>query len=575
MSRGGGLRWLAALAIGMVATVAVVRGQRSQGLVRDEVVYMNAGSRYVRWWIDLVDGKEGMTERPGIASHFGGPRSTDNNREHPPLMKTLFGLSKLVVHDELGWASRITAYRLPTALCFGLLCALVVLFAAAVFGLAEAVLAGVLTACLPRTFFHAGLATFDVPMMTFWFATLYAHHRALASGGWRVGLGLVFGLALATKHNALLLPLALGAHHAFVSWQLTARSAEPGGGAGAGLGARLQRVVPTLWRRQLWGLVALVTLGPLFLIAVWPWLWFEPFAHIREWIGFHLDHVHYNFEYLGRNWNAPPFPWHVPLVTILTTIPVATLLATAVGAVTLIGRARAGHAADPDRAPTALLVLSAVVAVGPFVFGRSPIFGAEKHFAAAFPTLTIFAGVGIVAAARRATVALWGPAARPWLGRAAIAILGGLVGLAALTETAMAQPYALSHYNALAGGPAGGADRGMNRQFWGYAARGALPWLNDRLLTYGTAPPHPVYSHDASPAWPVYREEGLLHPELPDAGHERAGIAASHFALVIHELHFNRHDYLIWQAYGTTRPAYVLTFRGVPLVSVYERPPLP
>ena len=47
---------------------------------------------------------------------------------------------------------------------------------------------------------------------------------------------------------------------------------------------------------------------------------------------------------------------------------------------------------------------------------------------------------------------------------------------------------------------------------------------------------------------------------------------ASQIALVIHERHFNRHDYLIWTEYGTVRPSYVLTYGGVPLVSVYVRP---
>ena len=56
------------------------------------------------------------------------------------------------------------------------------------------------------------------------------------------------------------------------------------------------------------------------------------------------------------------------------------------------------------------------------------------------------------------------------------------------------------------------------------------------------------------------------------AGREAAGIARSKIALVIHEKHFVRHDVLVWAAYGTTQPAYVLTLDGVPLVSVYVRP---
>ena len=53
---------------------------------------------------------------------------------------------------------------------------------------------------------------------------------------------------------------------------------------------------------------------------MWPWLWFDTFTHIKQWLDFHMSHVHYNFEYLGNNWNAPRFPWHVALVTTLFTV---------------------------------------------------------------------------------------------------------------------------------------------------------------------------------------------------------------------------------------------------------------
>jgi hypothetical protein len=73
-------------------------------------------------------------------------------------------------------------------------------------------------------------------------------------------------------------------------------------------------------------------------------------------------------------------------------------------------------------------------------------------------------------------------------------------------------------------------------------------------------------------AWHDYIRLGRLPTTMPDSGNELAGVRASAWALVIHELHFNRHDYLIWDAYGTVQPVYVLRFDGVPIVSVYQRP---
>ncbi len=543
-----------------ITLAAVVVAQREQGIVRDEVVYMRHGSRYASWWLALARGDDEMLTESSITAHFGGPGATDNNREHPPLMKTLFGLSERLFHHRLGWTSELTAYRLPTALAWSLLVLLVYCFAARVWGYAEGLMAAVLLLLVPRPLFHAGLATFDAPIVTTWFIAIYCYFKGLTDKRWCVAAGVAFGLCLATKHNAILLPVALLVHYLWLGvWSQREQLGE--GGARA-----LRAALRGITHRQPLLLACLALLGPAVLILLWPWLWFDTLAHLRAWIGFHLHHVHYNFEYLGSNYNHPPFPWHVALVTTLLTVPVATLAAALVGAAAVASRAWAGRAADPGRAPALLLVLSAGVSMGPFFLGTTPIFGAEKHWAPALPSIAIFAGIGVVWAGRHAATLC---AARHWLAARGGVVLRALVMLsvagAGLAETVSAQPYALSSYNALAGGAPGGADLGMNRQFWGYAARGVLAWLRAQE-------PGLVYSHDASPAWPLYIDAGLLPAGFGDAGHEAAGIGRSRYAIVVHEKHFRRHDFLIWQSYGTVQPAYVLTVQGVPIVSVYARP---
>jgi hypothetical protein len=565
---------LVALAAGAFAAVALA--QRDVGVARDERVYIDHGRRYARWWIDLLDptgagGERGVLSEKRITATFGGPRPTDGNREHPPLMKTLIGLSQIALHDELGWSSQITAARLPAAAMNALTVAMVFWFGAAVWGYGAGLVAALLVLLLPRAFFHAGLATFDAPVVTVWLATLLAYYRALGSRWWCAGLALAFGLALATKHNALLLPGVIGLHYAYLAWRRS-RSAGP-----TSIGGRLLAFVRGAGQVRPLVFAALAA-GPLVLVAVWPWLWFDSIAHVRDWITFHTSHVHYNFEYLGTNYNHPPFPWHLVLVTTLFTVPTATLVAAAMGAVHLAGRAARRTSADPDRAPALLLVVSAAIAMGIFLVPSTPIFGAEKHWAAAIPSLCLAAGIGVVAASDRLMNNLvawrWVPAGAAGFARTgAVASLAALVVTAALSETAAAHPYALSHYTALAGGPPGGADLGMNRQFWGVSARGVLPFLNQFAPGPGE-PPVQVYSHDAQPAWGLYRRAELLSPGLPDAGAEASGIARSQIALVIHERHFARHDYLVWDRYGTVQPSHILTTFGVPIVSVYVRPDL-
>jgi 4-amino-4-deoxy-L-arabinose transferase-like glycosyltransferase len=578
-------RWITALALAVGAFALVMTAQKDLGVARDEVVYMAHGSKYAAWWSGALSGK-GMVNEAAITAHFGGPGATANNREHPPLMKTLMGFSEKWFHRDLGWAGSISAYRMPSAAMNALLIALVFLFASGIWGYAAGVIAALLTLFLPRAFFHAGLAAFDAAMVTMWMATLMAYYRALGSRRWCVALGLVFGLALATKHNAVMLPAVMLAHYVWVSlWSQGDALRQPG------IKARIRAAARGLWSTQPWIAPALVVLGPLVLIATWPWLWFDTLDHLREWMRFHLTHVHYNYEYLGENLNAAPYPWHVPIVTTLLTAPVVTLLAATCGAGALVRRVMDRHdtgqvqvqvqvQVHDEHAPGLLLVLSAGVAMGPFLLGSVPIFGAEKHWAPAMPAICMLAGLGVVAAVELAVARLLRPGTRletlargriKGITAAAVLLTGTLAIAAAAVETAAAHPYALSHYNALAGGAPGGADLGMNRQFWGYAARGALPYLNQQANEAGQ-PATPVYTHDAAPAWGVYRSAGLVSAKLPDAGHETAGIARSKLAIVIHERHFNRHDYLIWDAYGTVQPVYVLTFQGVPIVSVYARP---
>jgi len=550
---------LAGWALAAATAILVLVNQREVGIARDEVVYMQAGARYADWWIGLVTLRHGI-RAASVTAAFGGPGPTDNNREHPPVMKTLFGLSARLVHGALG-VDEVTAYRLPSAVLHGALVLSVYGMVLELWGAAAAVIAAVLLALLPRALFHAGLACFDAPSMALWFLTVRAYARGL-DRRWPWQVGVAWGLALGTKHTALLLPFALGAHY-LVLGAIAWRGVAPGL-RDATRAARARAFVRNVLGHRGRVLASLAVLGPITLYLVWPWLWFDPVHHVRDWLAFHLGHVHYNYEYLGRNWNAPPFPWHVALVTTLFTVPAATLAAAVVGAgVWIAERGRA------PGAPALLLAMSAAASIGPFLLGTTPIFGAEKHWMPALPTICIAAAVGAAWAGRAAAGAIERSVARRVPETAAIGVVAGCVALAAAVETQLAEPYALTWYSALAGGAPGGADLGMNRQFWGVAVRGELPRLAAEARPSG---PTYVYTHDASPAWGIYQREGRVPRTVVDAGWEQAGIDRSDLAVVIHELHFNRHDYLIWNAYGTVRPIDVLTADGVPIVSLYRRP---
>jgi len=69
-------------------------------------------------------------------------------------------------------------------------------------------------------------------------------------------------------------------------------------------------------------------------------------------------------------------------------------------------------------------------------------------------------------------------------------------------------------------------------------------------------------------AFRILAHDGLLPENIVPTG----SIADADYALVHHEKHFLDVDVQIWSTYGSVQPAYVLTYDGVPIISVYENP---
>lgn len=531
-------RWIAALIGGLVTGVTLACSS-GQGITRDEAYYMEAGERYVRYYEDVLTGRLSQPfASPTIARYWG------YNAEHPPLMKVLYGVSWRVGHGALSLMPEVTAFRLPTAAAFGLLCALIYLFFVTALGSRRGALAAALLMfAQPRAFFHAQTAAFDLPAAALWLAVTLAYWRALGSESWRAAIatGLVFGLFLSTKLQSFLLPLALLAH-----W------------AGLALVRRAEgRRGPTLRP-----LVMMGALGPVVMLALWPWLWHHTLARLRVYLDFHWRHPHYHFEYLGRSYDHPPYPWHEPLGMLLLTAPIVLLALAAAGTALLCRPSSPLRAGADDRSTRALLLFAGGPPVAIFVLGALPIYGETKHWLATMPFLALCAGYAVdrLGAGLERECGLGGDG---WRQTATSALLILLAVAPAAVETWRSHPYGLSYYNALAGGAPGGADLGMNRQYWGYSVKGVLPWLNANLR-----PGARLFLHDANhEAYERYVRARQLRPDIVDAG----GLSATEAALVVHEKHFAAVDYAIWEAYGHVGPAEVLTLDGVPLVSVYVR----
>lgn len=530
-----------AWALAVVTLACLWATQRPIGYMRDEGYYFTAGQSYEEWFVDLGnDFSHGSFAHPftdeAITRHW------QYNSEHPVLIKTLFALSHLVFHRWLHWLDDSTAYRLPAFFISALLSwALFWLTRPA--GRVAATIAPLLFWAVPRHFFHGHLAAFDMPVVATWclFFLFYARAIETGKGAWIAGV--VFGLALATKHNALFLPMVVVLHWVITDGRNIWR---------AGWRGFLGRVPKPMW--------AMALLGPTILYLHWPYLWHHPIDRVSAWLNFHLKHVNYSWQYFGTVLREPPFPHEYPIMLELLTVPAATLVVILIGGVLMALRGGAwisprlravvGEATTRDW----LVGIGAIVAIAPFTEGSVPIFGGVKHWMAA-PALACVFGAEAIAVLGRGL----------WLERAtqAAAGLAALVLLPGFWADAHFHPFGTSAYNEIAGGASGGAALGMQRQYWSNNVTSVLPWLNEH------APPNArVYFHEVNyESYVAYQRNGHLRQDIRYAnGPEDAAIA-------VYQYHqeFRDREFQIWTEFKTRTPVLTFTIDEAPQIVVYER----
>lgn len=539
-------RWLA-LGLAALYCALLVWTARDLGYARDEGFYFRASESYAGWVQLLLRAPSEALERRAVDAAWGV------NPEHPPLLKTLFGLSHWLLFQKAHFfREEGTSFRFPGMVLSSAGVGLIFAWGSQAISRRAGTFAALAYAFVPTTFYHAHLDCFDAPIASLWLAVAFAYWQSLHAdprvrGRWAVATGVLFGLSLASKHNSWFLPIAFGAHVV-----LSRGRALVGDVRGEGL--RLPRA-----------LVWMAVLGPPIVVALWPLLWWDGAARFAFYVRFHLAHEYYNMEFLGRTWFAPPMPLGYAWVMTAATVPTVTLLASVAGAG--LAARDAVRADDARSRDTAILwAICVFVNYGAWLSPQTPIFGGTKHWLTAYPFLCLFAGRGFEACVRALEDRLpdaAGATDRPFWRHALIAGLLALTTAPSIVGSLRAHPWGLSAYGPLVGGAPGAADLGLNRGFWGYQT-GAVVALLDTL------PPNAsVYVHDTTyDAFRMLQRDGRLRADLRPAW-SPAGADA---ALYHHEQHMAGVEQQIWMVFGTTAPTVVKGLDGVPIVWVYVRP---
>ncbi len=424
-----------------------------------------------------VDERFNVVQGVGLADRFfagdlaGFRRIDEQLPDHPPLGRLWIG-----VCHEVAWllcppanpvppgpAGRVVPYsaacaRTGPATGFAALVVLVGVTASRWYGRWGGAAAALALVLMPRLFGHAHLAALETLVnLSCTAAVLYLAEKWGAPailrgdtaatpprpGRWNHPLvtaatgGLLFGLALLTKVQAILLPFPVAV------WAL--------------LGMR-RRAVPLL---TAWGLAGLAVF-----FVCWPHLWDAPLDHFVQYLGRTTNRSVIRVWYFGRDLADRDVPWHYPWVMFLTTVPLGLH---ALGFSGLFG---------PDRrawkSPRELLVLAC--GVFPLVVFSIPgiaVYDGERLFSTVFPLWAVFIGRG-AEHVRLWLSSRWSPRA---VGLAlALFFAGQAYGLVALA------PCWLSYYNLAVGGLPGAAKLGLEISYWGDGVtRTLLEETADRL----------------------------------------------------------------------------------------------
>ena len=541
------------------------------GFARDEGYYFRAGELYVRWFDELPDAwRDGEPLRPFTREVID--RHWSYNPEHPVVYKTLFGLSWRLfgrmsppgdgvtgrVADRwyldgrrpepmLGCLDESTAFRLPTAVTAALLLWLLYVFGAEAWDRRAGLAAALLFAAMPRAFYHAHLAAFDLPIAFWTTLTAWLFWRSL-SRGWGAALlcALAWGVSLGVKLNAFFIPFYLTGWWALANWR------DLGASRGGRLGLRLR--LPRIPR----ALLAMALVGPLLFHALWPYHWYDTVARVAWYLSRHWSHEYYWAYYFGRLLTKPPFPVAFPFAMSAVTIPATTLALFLAG---LVAAVRSG----PGRGRSGAAGLVLVCMLVPFVIialPGTPVFGGTKHWLPGIPFLALFAGVGFSrlcdAVAERIAPA------RARLRALAPAVLAALFLAPPALAVAHAHPDEVAYYNELLGGLAGMGEHGMQREFWGSTAGSALPWLDEHLPKDARVNWHDT-NHDS---FRLYKRDGRARADLRYAWQPKG---SDYFLFHWHKEFLE----LAWETeeeYGGGVPRHVYARDGVPLLVVYGRP---
>ena len=526
---------LVALAIFLFVFVALFITDRNISITWDEPAYTLAGESYATWFQELVQDPGYALSEEGIETYWTA------NHEHPPLDKIWSGLVWLGARSFL---PDLTAHRLGNIILNSLLFALLYLLVQDVYGWWVGVLASVFLFSMPRVFFHAHLSALDLAAATMIVAVVLLFWKTRQNPSWWVDivLGLVWGLAVATKVNAVF------AYFVLVIWAL-------------------------VYQRQRLMARRLLVMGglaiPIFLLS-WPWLYHDTMARVWEYVLFiTVNHWEIGQWYFNQFYMPPP--WHFPFVITAVIVPLSLFILFFIG----VGRVLVRKAERPFGW---YLILNGFVPMLAIAIGQSMVYDNDRLFIGSMPFMAALAAVGFYAVVQFLQQRMTGRALSLVVGLLVVIVL-----LPQLWKTVSFYPHLLSYYSEAVGGVAGATKMGLEGTYWCETYNEVLDYLNENAEAGDVVYIDP-YSHNVMY---YYQRQGQLRDDIQFTS---TYPATSIFddAIKTVQRPFSRADFVVFQNRGTTfgaegldspyanwlakqEPDFEFAYGDVPLIAVYQK----
>ncbi len=410
------------------------------------------GQRYASYWTSFDARYLDFEADPYPEGHRPDLRASPFRTrpwEHYPVGGTLGAFASQVFSRLGGMVDYFDGFHASNVLLGSLLIVFFLPFLRRRFGPLVAVSAVVLLFASPRVFAHMMANIKDFPLMVVYTLALLAFLVAYERGSVRglVGAGALWGVSLATKANGLFLPMIPAA---VVAIDL------------------LRGQLPAVWQQRRRDLVLAFAgagaVGPLVMVALWPYLWADPIGRLGKNLAFVLFR-----RATTREESMAPV-----IEAIVLTTPVLILVLAAIGVVAAGLRARRGN-----RAAILLLVwIPAVMAR--YLVPSAVNYDGVRHFLEIFPALAALAGLGVAFLVDGVTRFL-GPRLHSLRPSLLGALLAALLLLPPVTGLLRTHPFELAYWNRLAGGLAGAYAHGLPQagDYWGTSYRLGIEWMNE------------------------------------------------------------------------------------------------